>query len=40
MYIAIFGSFAISLQIALIIALFVTVGHILAIITSAKLRNN
>jgi phosphatidylglycerophosphate synthase len=40
MYVAIFGSFAISLQIALIIALFVTVGHILAIITSAKLRNN
>jgi hypothetical protein len=28
------------MQIALIIALFVTVGHILAIITSAKLRNN
>jgi phosphatidylglycerophosphate synthase len=40
MYVAIFGSFAISLQIALIIALFVTVGHILAITTSAKLRNN
>jgi phosphatidylglycerophosphate synthase len=40
MYVAIFGSFAISLQIALIIALFVTVGHILSITTSAKLRNN
>jgi phosphatidylglycerophosphate synthase len=40
MYVAIFGSFAISMQIALIIALFVTVGHILAITTSTKLRNN
>jgi hypothetical protein len=40
MYVAIFGSFAISLQIALFIALFVTAGHILAITTSTKLRNN
>jgi len=40
MYVAIFGTFAISLQIALIIALFVTAGHILAITSSAKLRNN
>ena len=37
MYVAIFGSFAISLQIALIIALFVTAGHILAITIISKL---
>lgn len=39
MYVAIFGGFVLSLQIALIIATFVTVGHILAITTSEKLRN-
>ena len=39
-YVAIFGSYANSLKIALVIALFVTVGHIAAIVTSSKLRNN
>lgn len=39
MYVAIFGTFLLSLQIALIIAAFVTVGHVLAITTSEKLRN-
>jgi phosphatidylserine synthase len=40
MYIAIFGTFNESLEIALGISLFVTVGHIAAIVSSAKLRNN
>ena len=39
-FVAIFGSYAISLEIALAIALFVTAGHIAAIVTSSKLRNN
>jgi hypothetical protein len=39
-FVAIFGSFALSLEIALGIALFVTIGHIAAIVTSSKLRNN
>jgi phosphatidylglycerophosphate synthase len=39
-FVAIFGSYAISLEIALGIALFVTAGHIAAIVTSSKLRNN
>ena len=37
-YVALFSSFTQSLQVALGIALFVTVGHIAAIVTSAKLR--
>ena len=40
MYVAIFGTLNESLEIALGIALFVSVGHIVAIVTSAKLRNN
>jgi len=40
MYVAIFGTLSESLKIALGIALFVTVGHIAAIVSSAKLRNN
>jgi len=40
MYVAIFGTLSESLKIALGIALFVTVGHITAIVSSAKLRNN
>ena len=40
MYIAIFWQFGISLQIALIFAVIVTIGHVLAIISSAKLRNS
>ena len=39
-FIAIFGSNGLSLKIALGIALFVTAGHIAAIVTSSKLRNN
>ena len=39
-FIAIFGSYAQSLTIALGIAIFVTLGHITAIVTSTKLRNN
>jgi phosphatidylglycerophosphate synthase len=39
-FIALFGSFAQSLSIALGIAIFVTLGHITAIVTSSKLRNN
>jgi hypothetical protein len=39
-FVAIFGSYALSLEIALGIALFVTAGHIAAIVTSSKLRNN
>jgi phosphatidylglycerophosphate synthase len=39
-FVAIFGSHALSLEIALGIALFVTAGHIAAIVTSSKLRNN
>ena len=39
-FVAIFGIYAISLEIALGIALFVTAGHIAAIVTSSKLRNN
>jgi phosphatidylglycerophosphate synthase len=39
-FVAIFGRFALSLEIALGIALFVTAGHIAAIVTSSKLRNN
>jgi hypothetical protein len=38
--VAIFGTFNESLEIALGIALFVTIGHIAAIVSSAKLRNN
>ena len=40
MYVAVFGTINESLEIALGIALFVTVGHIAAIVSSAKLRNN
>ena len=40
MYVAIIGTLNESLEIALGIALFVTVGHIAAIVSSAKLRNN
>jgi hypothetical protein len=40
MYVAIFGTLDETLKIALGIALFVTVGHIAAIVSSAKLRNN
>lgn len=40
MFIAIFGVNGISLKIALGIATFVTVGHITAIVSSSKLRNN
>jgi phosphatidylglycerophosphate synthase len=40
MYVAIFGSFNVSLEIALVISLFVTIGHIAAIVSSEKLRNN
>jgi len=39
MYIAIFGSYSASLAVALGVAAFVTAGHILAIISSGKLRN-
>ena len=39
-FIAIFGGMQGSLAIALGIALFVTVGHVVAIVTSSKLRNN
>ena len=39
MYIVIFGSYSGSLAVALGVAAFVTVGHILAIISSGKLRN-
>jgi len=39
-FVAIFGAFAISLEIALGIALFVTVGLISAIVCLLKLRNN
>lgn len=38
-FVAVFGSYAVSLEIALGIALFVTAGHIAAIVTSSKLRN-
>ena len=38
-FIAIFGGFNESLTIALGIAIFVTLGHITAIVTSSKLRN-
>lgn len=40
MFIALFGNYPLSLEIALGIAIFVTVGHIAAIVSSAKLRNN
>ena len=40
MYVAIFGVFTQSLEIALGISLFVTIGHIAAIVSSAKLRSN
>ena len=40
MYVAIFGVFTQSLEIALGISLFVTIGHISAIVSSAKLRTN
>jgi len=40
MYVALFGTFNESLEIALGISLFVTVGHIAAIVSSAKLRND
>ncbi|MFM2234221.1 MAG: hypothetical protein RLZZ240_805, partial [Actinomycetota bacterium] len=39
-FVAIFGSMQSSLAVALGIALFVTVGHVVAIVTSSKLRNN
>jgi phosphatidylglycerophosphate synthase len=39
-YVVIFGSFSASLTVALGIAAFVTLGHITAIVTSSKLRNN
>ena len=39
-FVAIFGSYALYLEIALGIALFVTAGHVAAIVTSSKLRNN
>ena len=39
-FIAIFGGMQSSLAVALGIALFVTVGHVVAIVTSSKLRNN
>jgi phosphatidylglycerophosphate synthase len=39
-FITLFGSIQGSLTIALGIALFVTVGHIVSIVTSSKLRNN
>jgi len=39
-YVVLFGSFSASLTIALGIAAFVTLGHITAIVTSSKLRNN
>jgi phosphatidylglycerophosphate synthase len=39
-YLVIFGSFSASLKVALGIALFVTLGHIAAIVSSSKLRNN
>ncbi|MEJ6626571.1 MAG: CDP-alcohol phosphatidyltransferase family protein [Actinomycetes bacterium] len=40
MYVAILGALSNSLEIALGIALFVTIGHVVAIVSSAKLRNN
>ena len=40
MYVAIFGALKESMEIALAISLFVTIGHIAAIVSSAKLRNN
>ena len=39
-FIALFSSFNASLAVALGIAFFVTIGHIAAIVTSSKLRNN
>jgi len=39
-FIAIFGGMQSSLAVALGIAFFVTVGHVVAIVTSSKLRNN
>ena len=39
-YVVLFGSFSASLTVALGIATFVTLGHITAIVTSSKLRNN
>jgi phosphatidylglycerophosphate synthase len=39
-FVALFSNFAASLKIALGIATFVTIGHIAAIVTSSKLRNN
>jgi phosphatidylglycerophosphate synthase len=39
-YVAIFGAFSQSLEIALGISIFVTIGHIAAIVSSPKLRNN
>jgi phosphatidylglycerophosphate synthase len=39
-FVALFSNFAASLKIALGIAVFVTIGHIAAIVTSSKLRNN
>jgi phosphatidylglycerophosphate synthase len=40
MFVAIFGAFSNSLEIALGIAVFVTIGHVAAIVASSKLRNN
>jgi phosphatidylglycerophosphate synthase len=39
-FVALFSNFAASLKIVLGIAVFVTIGHIAAIVTSSKLRNN
>jgi phosphatidylglycerophosphate synthase len=39
-FVVLFGSLQNSLAVALGIAIFVTVGHIVAIVTSSKLRNN
>jgi hypothetical protein len=39
-FVALFSNFADSLKIVLGIAVFVTIGHIAAIVTSSKLRNN
>jgi phosphatidylglycerophosphate synthase len=40
MYIALLSAYAVSLKVALGVAVFVTVGHVVAIISSSKLRNS
>ena len=40
MFVAIFGHNPTAMKVALAISIFVTVGHLAAILTSAKLRNN